>query len=824
MSVPGGHIVTTSSASLNVFSPISNLERQYAGPLGQRLIIGVQANAACCLEGGVEAILKLKGGSGPLSTETVSASNFDEAKEDEFDAFGFLQENESNAHAVVQAEATKKNRIGGFIRKVAASTSATLERQMQGLAVRIDKGRSPDLLRIAMYDAHTDELLGVTEPAPIEERKDIRFTIPLVVSGRRRQQQFRLRLWLQSGAALLQSTNVAKNYLLGQTTVDCAKLILGTVSSISLTSNLVVGGQVQLCAVPDPKFGQLLHRSWSMTDPDMSGYSSELFHLPVDQSYIFQGKQPEHWLVASERATESAVVLPVAAAVMELAARATQKSLHHAMAIANILRTNRHDFKDETKASCSVSIIGIHSASTAAPVAGLTVAWRRPDSIFELELIANEAVPIFPAPITVANPQLQFKLFPKVCTEGILPGILQVFGGQMPASGFLLGALAFSANLQFPDNKNQVELWEAVAGMESFIAAPNVITQLPLYCNGQAVGHLLVQISVTMPVQPVSQPLTTAADGLVSLVGLESLSYGVNPLMDNDAPLGQDLLLRKSQLDTLGLFFTTQYMDQHLALRKSAMESFQERARLYKQALSQPVKSEPHATRTPKAFRPSSSRMETSLSALPFNCHVVQMNIDVIDAMRTVPPGQEHSGTCFQNITHGAPSDHARGFGNVLAGVSSVSAAGGLRRLEARRHELSQTLQEAQSRLIEGVGGYIGAARKAGGNVNHVPARHAELQQLRWRVFEAVHNLHHVTWMCAVRRANCFSQSLGLAITSYLTSLSDTSKHSGGWPEIWQRHGFMVCFEGLLSAAGKELGMIEDARYVFRCRIGCVVA
>lgn len=66
--------------------------------------------------------------------------------------------------------------------------------------------------------------------------------------------------------------------------------------------------------------------------------------------------------------------------------------------------------------------------------------------------------------------------------------------------------------------------------------------------------------------------------------------------------------------------------------------------------------------------------------------------------------------------------------------------------------------------------------------------------------------------MCAVRRANVFSQSLGLAVTSYLANLSDASKTAAGWPEIWKRHGYMVCFEGLLSAAGKELGMIEDAR------------
>jgi len=65
--------------------------------------------------------------------------------------------------------------------------------------------------------------------------------------------------------------------------------------------------------------------------------------------------------------------------------------------------------------------------------------------------------------------------------------------------------------------------------------------------------------------------------------------------------------------------------------------------------------------------------------------------------------------------------------------------------------------------------------------------------------------------MCAVRRANVFSQSLGLAVSSFLASLSDTNKCAAGWPAVWAKHGFLVCFEGLLSAAGKELGMIEDA-------------
>lgn len=52
-------------------------------------------------------------------------------------------------------------------------------------------------------------------------------------------------------------------------------------------------------------------------------------------------------------------------------------------------------------------------------------------------------------------------------------------------------------------------------------------------------------------------------------------------------------------------------------------------------------------------------------------------------------------------------------------------------------------------------------------------------------------------------------QALGIAVTSYLTSVSDVGKQ--GWPNLWVRHGYLMMYEGLLSAAGKELGRIEDA-------------
>ena len=325
-------------------------------------------------------------------------------------------------------------------------------------------------------------------------------------------------------------------------------------------------------------------------------------------------------------------------------------------------------------------------------------------------------------------------------------------------------------------------------------------------------GYLLLQLQVTLPNQRADHQIVPATDGLVSLVGIEAWSDGVVPKMDHDVNESEptETSLRHQQLATMGFFCSIQYMDQHLTIRQSGMQAFEERARAYKQALNQPEAIEPQFTRSPKAFRPSSSRPEALLSGIPFNVHNQVLNVTLVDTHNYVESKHERHGSVFHNISCGAPTDHARGFGNILAGVSNVNVSGGSRRLEAKRAECFQALQRSQSLLIAGVGNYLATARKSG-QIHHVPARHAEIQALRWKVFDCVQALHHVTWMCAVRRANVFSQSLGLAVSSYLTSVSDSSRCASGWPELWRRHGFLVSFEGLLSAAGKELGMIEDA-------------
>jgi hypothetical protein len=61
-----------------------------------------------------------------------------------------------------------------------------------------------------------------------------------------------------------------------------------------------------------------------------------------------------------------------------------------------------------------------------------------------------------------------------------------------------------------------------------------------------------------------------------------------------------------------------------------------------------------------------------------------------------------------------------------------------------------------------------------------------------------IYHVPSLTWDVAVRRANCFSQALGVAVTSYMASLSDGGPawSNGG---LWARHGYLITFEGLLS-------------------------
>jgi hypothetical protein len=257
---------------------------------------------------------------------------------------------------------------------------------------------------------------------------------------------------------------------------------------------------------------------------------------------------------------------------------------------------------------------------------------------------------------------------------------------------------------------------------------------------------------------------------------------------------------RQQQLKTMGNFLSHQYLHSHIStVRSPDSIMFTQRAELYHQGLTSPQTDllPPSKDRSPKPFRPSSSRSTVELAGIPFNVHTATL------ALEQGPTMEGTQGGFFQNITCGAPADHARGFAPLFPGGPS----GGLRRLEAMRLEFHQKLVEAQTNLIQAVATFFVSARQNNETVFHIPARNQIISSCRWKVFELTQQLHQITWTCAVRRANVFSQALGISLTSLLTSICSSPERS----ETWVKHGYLITYEGLLSAAGKELGMIEDA-------------
>ena len=131
---------------------------------------------------------------------------------------------------------------------------------------------------------------------------------------------------------------------------------------------------------------------------------------------------------------------------------------------------------------------------------------------------------------------------------------------------------------------------------------------------------------------------------------------------------------------------------------------------------------------------------------------------------------------------------------------------------------MANRLYETKTELIQVVGSYFQSASvKESGRGHYVATTNATIQDIRYKACELEQKLTELTWEIALRRSNCFSQALSIAVSSFLSTFSnlvsraDCNKQTSLMIETWIKHGFLLCFEGLLSAAGKETGMIEDA-------------
>lgn len=840
------------------YSPISTLERQSLDP--NRILLFLQVNSHCCSVS-VESILKLQTKNATvLSTEGTILADPQEHTSDSSDPFSFLAQEttttNTNPTTNTTASANKKGpNLGRFVQRIAKSTTQSLERGMHNLAIRADQGRNPDLFIMGLYNNNNNACIAMTESQANTQlpSHDMRFVVPLVIPSNQEQTVVAIKLWVRSGAALLQGTNAAKNFLVGTAHIDVAQLrtlLQGknnkyfTTLQLNLQSHVVADAQVQVIATTDRKLPSIGGRGWSICDPTPSGYLSGMFNTPLDQAYGFElFTQPSACLLAVERSVESTVILPLATAMAQIAARASIISLQHAESWKNKLYADRHDSAVGEYVDCQMSICYLKTTQEVYSTPFVTVSWQRPTSIFEVQLLTPTKIPVQ----TNGDGLLVIpvKFYPKPTRQNILPSVLQAHQGRFPPCGFFLGSVRIEIIMAKPRSASNgyaenpfgnpatgspslipdEEVWECVLQLETLLQRNNNMMDVPLYHNGQSKGSIVLSVALTPQNGPnVSADVVPAAGGLVSLMGLDPLIPNMQPPLDRAAVVTEDdpqFQRRQRQLETMGSFVTYAYLDYHIrTVRSTDAEILQDRAKKYYDALvrhKDSKKPSPHEDRTPKPFRPSSSRSEMLLSGIAFNVHTASLSLEVLDPQNATEPP---SGPVFYNITCGAPAAHARGFGNVFPtknapniGLNSPigPVAGGLRRLEQKRQELAKQVNDLETTLVSHVANFFTVERQMKRLSNHVPGRNIDLQNLRWKVYEAVHSLHHVTWICAVRRADVFSQAMGLAITSYLTSLSDLAKWQSTWPDFWARHGYLVSFEGLLSAAGKELGMIEDA-------------
>ena len=165
--------------------------------------------------------------------------------------------------------------------------------------------------------------------------------------------------------------------------------------------------------------------------------------------------------------------------------------------------------------------------------------------------------------------------------------------------------------------------------------------------------------------------------GLVSLVGLDTFmeENGSRPLLDCEEASGQPpqnesaLQRRRDQLATMGHFITHPYLQHHVAaIRRHDTNRFAERAQAYQMALERPPQEIPsYEDKSPKPFRPSSSRLEPVLSRIPFNVHVHSLSVEHAETTS--------QGSVFHNVTCAAPADHARGFSNIISSTNGTDGA-----------------------------------------------------------------------------------------------------------------------------------------------------
>jgi hypothetical protein len=531
-------------------------------------------------------------------------------------------------------------------------------------------------------------------------------------------------------------------------------------------------------------------------------------------------------LIANERAVESTLTLPIATAVAQLLAEASRQSSQIASVAANravkreSIRCYPIPDNDEARANamadaavkegCAYVDIGVvalilESGAVGPPVSGM-MTFQRCDSIFEETLVSGFSCPILDKASgeTVMNAPTHREAVTKRFCPKVYSGVLDIDGGDALLPGVVgtsstgyVGSVRLSVSVAAAGADTTYGLasgvitFEGVVPLEPYLS-PNTQkpNKVPVVApaidanTGKVIGKFLFLLRVKSQLihsQP-TEPAPNAASGLVSTIGLDTLTedFGMSYQLDNCATAeNATTSVRQRQVATMGAFLSSNYLKYHAEERTKDTTILTDRFEKYIQSIKSGISSEvtmddeanvPLFRRhTPRAFRSSHSRPDQLLAGIGFNVHVQALTLNLLqDGLEAIP------AVVCSSVTHGAPADHARGFGVVGNddNESGIVARGGLRRLESARHEYVKQVDDNIQGLINAIGEYFNmranvmAARQQAGikNSRHIPPNIQACNYYRNGIMESMVKLHSLTWKVAVRRGNCFSQVRGILV------------------------------------------------------------
>ena len=368
----------------------------------------------------------------------------------------------------------------GFLASGLKKAQGAIERSMTTMAIRADGGKNRDWVCMSLYcrecneaQTNTAEIcLSRTEWVQLPSSdawQGMSFHIPLSVPDLEFLKEMdtggggpclTIRISIRSGAALLNI--VKREYPIGECTIHYSNLLsmmneydermqdrtyyyYSNTRHLPLTKGMLAETSnhpppaIQLTALKRIKFAPLCHLGWSLTHPISTApnpYNNRwlnMFHLPLDQAYVFPIRHHHQLLhahrftcphpsstdtplllVANETAVESTLTLPIATAVSRLMAESAKQSAQIASIAAKrafqreYLKSYAIPAEDPMKANaiadaaikdgCADVEIGVvalmlENGAVGPPVSGM-MTFQRCDSIFEETLVNGFSLPL----------------------------------------------------------------------------------------------------------------------------------------------------------------------------------------------------------------------------------------------------------------------------------------------------------------------------------------------------------------------------------------------------------------------------------------------